>query len=141
LETSNIYSLCDVINTKYPKATFIVNGDATGQANSALVKDNLNYYKVIQAKLRLPRQQIKVPTVNPPIADNQVLVNAILEHMDVTLDPDKCAPLIFDLQFVEMLADGSIKKGDREDPRQQADALDTFRYYLNANFAWFLKTL
>lgn len=141
LPTSNIYNLCDVILTKYPKAMIIVNGDATGQANSALVKDNLNYYKVIQAKLRLPVSQIKVPTVNPPIADNQVLVNSVLEHIDVSLDPDGCAPLIYDLKFVEMLPDGSIKKGDREDPKQQADALDTFRYYLNSNFAWFLKTL
>jgi hypothetical protein len=39
-----------------------------------------------------------------------------------------------------MLPDGSIKKGDREDPKQQADCLDEFRYYLNANFKWFLKT-
>lgn len=141
LESSNIYNLCEVIKNKYPKAFIIVNGDATGQASSAIVHDNLNYYKVIKAKLGLGISQIKVPSVNPSIAENQVLVNAVLEHKKLLLDPKGCAPLIYDLQFVEMLPDGSIKKGDREDPKQQADALDTFRYYLNTNFAWFLKSL
>ena len=140
LPNSDIYKLCDVIKMKYPKTLFIVNGDATGQASSALVRDNLNYYKVIRTQLNLSPNQIKIPTVNPGIAENQVLVNSILEHYKISLDPTNCAPLIHDLQFVEMLPDGSIKKGDREDPNQQADSLDCFRYYLNANFKWFLKT-
>lgn len=138
LVNSNIYSLCDVIVARYPRALFIVNGDSTGNASSAMVLDNLNYFKIIQKRMNLSRSQIIVPR-NPPIAENQVLVNAILEHFKVSLDPDKCQPLIFDLQFVEMLPDGTIKKGDREDPKQQADALDTFRYYLNSNFKWFLN--
>jgi len=140
LPNSDIYRLCDTIKMKYPKALLIVNGDATGQASSALVKDNLNYYKVIRTQLNLSPNQIKIPTVNPGIAENQVLVNSMLEHYRISLDPTNCAPLIHDLQFVEMLPDGSIKKGDREDPNQQADSLDCFRYYLNANFKWFLKT-
>jgi hypothetical protein len=79
------------------------------------------------------------PTINPKIEENQLLVNAILEHYPVKIDPDRCQPLIFDLKFVEMLPDGTIKKGDRENPEQQADSLDTFRYYLNRYFKWFLK--
>lgn len=139
LESSNIYQLCDVIKIKYPAAMIVVNGDATGQASSALVKDNINYYTVIKNQLDLGIGQIKVPRINPGIAENQVLVNAILEHYKVQLDPDRCSPLIFDLQFAEMLPDGTMKKGDREDPKQQLDNLDSFRYYLNANFYWFLK--
>lgn len=139
LINSNIYSLCDHVKNKYPRALIIVNGDATGQAGSALVKDNLNYYKVIRSQLNISPNQIKIPTVNPTIAENQVLVNAILEHYPLTLDKTRCHPLIYDLQFVEMLPDGTIKKGDREDPKQQADSLDTLRYYLNSNFKWFLK--
>jgi hypothetical protein len=141
LENSNIYALCDTIKIKYPGSLFVINGDATGQASTALVTDNLNYYKVIKAKLGVSQNQLKIPTVNPKLADNQVLVNAMLEHFDIQLDPDMCKPLIYDLQFVEMLPDGTIKKGDREDPKQQADALDTFRYYLAANFSWFLKKI
>jgi hypothetical protein len=139
LANSDIYELCRVIKNKYQKALIIVNGDATGLSSSAMVRDNLNYYKIIRTQLNISVNHLKVPAVNPMIADNQVLVNAILEHYPVSLDPTGCAPLIYDLQFVEMLPDGTIRKGDREDPKQQADALDTFRYYLNQNFKWFLK--
>jgi len=139
LPNSNIYKLCEVIRVKYPRALIVVNGDATGRATTALTKDNLNYYQVIKQSLRLSDKQIQVPTINPPLDENQLLVNAILEKYAVILDRDNMQPLINDLKFVEMLADGTIKKGDRNDPNQQADALDTFRYFLNANFKWFLK--
>jgi hypothetical protein len=140
LVNSNIYNLCREIKNKYPTALIVVNGDATGKASSALVKDNLNYYRIIKTELDISENQIQVPGINPTIEDNQVLVNAILEHYPLILDKDKCQGLIHDLKFVEMLPDGSIKKGDREDPKQQADALDTFRYYLNWNFKWFIKS-
>jgi hypothetical protein len=39
--------------------------------------------------------------------------------------------LQFDLENVAVLPDGTIKKTDRNDPTQQADALDTFRYACN----------
>ena len=139
LADSNIYNLCDVISTKYPRALIIVNGDATGNSRSALVRDNLNYYKVIKSKLNLSPNQVKVPTVNPTMAENQLLVNAMLEHYAITLDATNCAALINDLIFGEMLPDGTIKKADRNDPKQQLDLLDCFRYYLNQNFKWFLK--
>jgi len=139
LENSNIYNLCATIRNKYGHCLMIVTGDATGHASTALVRDNMNYYKVIRAELKLGSAQMKQPTSNPSVAENQVLVNAILEHYPIFIDPDKCAPLIFDMNFVEMMADGSIRKGDRDDPTQQADVLDTFRYYLNTNFKWFVK--
>lgn len=139
LLNSNIYKLCETIKNKYPYAIIVVNGDATGKAIQAVSRDNLNYYRIIKNELAISENVIKIPSVNPPIAENQVLVNAILEHHKIILDRDRCQGLIHDLKFVEMLPDGSIKKGDREDPNQQADALDTFRYYLNMNFKWFLK--
>jgi hypothetical protein len=140
LQNSDIYKLCRQLKVKYPHThNYIVNGDATGQHGTALVRDNLNYYTVIKSELRLSQSQFKIPGGNPRIEENQLLVNAMLEHYPITLDRQKCAGLIHDLQFVEMLPDGTIKKGDREDPTQQADALDTFRYYLNMNFKNFLK--
>jgi len=139
LPNSNIYELCKVIRSKYPNAIYVVNGDATGRVSTALTKDNLNYYIVIKNELKINHSQLKVPAVNPRVEENQLLVNAILEHYDVVLDKEKCEGLIKDLLNVEMLPDGTIKKANRDDPNQQADALDTFRYYLNMNFKWFLK--
>lgn len=131
LANSNIYDLCDRIAIKYPNFVYIVTGDATGQASSALVKDNLNYYKVIKQKLRLNDTQFKLPSINPKLEENQVLVNSILTHYPVQMHPTQAEGLIYDMQNVATNADGSLVKGDREDPKQQADALDTFRYYVN----------
>jgi hypothetical protein len=139
LENSNIYALCDYINLHYRGCMFIVTGDATGKASSALVQDNLNYYTVIKNKLNLSNGQIRVHTVNPKIEENRVLVNSILHHSNVLLDKHRCRGLIFDLENAKVLPDGSLDKRDREDPTKQLDALDCFRYYLNTFFKHALK--
>jgi hypothetical protein len=139
LENSNIYSLCELINIKYPNALFIVTGDMSGKSHSALVKDNLTYFKAIREALNLPDTQMQIKGVNPRLEQNQVLVNAILEHYTVKIDPDKAAPLVFDCKFVRMDNEKKIIKEDRNDPTQQADPLDTFRYYLNKFHASFVK--
>jgi hypothetical protein len=139
LSNSNIYDLCDYIITNYPGFMYIVTGDATGKASSALVKDNLNYYTVIKSRLNLGPSQLKVPTINPSIEENRVLVNSILHNKSVLLDKDKCKGLIFDLEYAAVLPDGSLDKTDRKDPTKQLDALDCFRYYLNTFFRWVLK--
>lgn len=139
LPNSDIYKLCNHIKAVYPKAVFMVTGDATGNNSSALVRDNLNYYMVIKTKLNLSVQQMKVPKVNPGLEDNQVLFNSVLSNYPVIMDKEKAKGLIFDCQNVRMLPSGDIEKTDRNDPKQQADALDTLRYWINM-FMWdFLK--
>lgn len=139
LPNSDIYKLCDHITVYYPNCLYMVTGDASGQSSTALVQDNINYYTVIMQKLRLSSQQLRVPLVNPKLADNQVLVNSLLANYKVQIHEEKAKGLIFDLKHVKMLADGSIEKGDRNDPSKQADALDTFRYWCNTFMSHFLK--
>lgn len=144
LANSNIYELCKYIKNKFaipgqPEPTFFVNGDASGNAGSAMVPDNLNYFRIIKSELGLPVQQMKQLAANPRIEENQVLVNACLEHVEHEIDPTGAAALIFDLEFAEMLPDGTLKKRDREDETQQLDALDTYRYLINTNFRHLLK--
>ncbi len=140
LPNSDIYKLCNYIKAKYGNYMLLVTGDATGQNSSALVKDNLNYYIVIKNQLDLGMGQLKVDTVNPRVEENRVLVNSVLHNIPVTLDPDLCKGLIFDLEHARMLPDGTLDKSDRNDPTKQLDALDCFRYYLNTFFKWVLKT-
>ena len=111
LENSNIYRLCDVIKVKYPEAFFLVTGDASGANNNTLQRDNLNNFDIIKAELVLGKNQMQHLASNPKLEDNQVLVNAILEHYKVEIDPTNSAPLIRDCKFVKMNADGTIKKG------------------------------
>jgi hypothetical protein len=135
LSNSNIHALCDVIKVKYTGFSFIVTGDASGNSRSAITTDITNYYTIIQNKLNIGIGSLRVPRANPALEDNQVLVNSILEHYPVKINPEKAKKLIFDFENVRTTPDGKIEKETRSDITQQADALDTFRYYCNA-FHW-----
>lgn len=142
LEDSDIYKLCDYILLHYPGCLFVVTGDATGQNTTALVQDGINYYTVIKTKLNLSVTQIKVPTVNPKVRENRVLVNAVFASKEVTvsIDPIKGKGLIFDCENVAVNDVGDIDKGDRNNPKKRADHLDNFRYYLNTFWKHILKS-
>lgn len=129
LQDSDIWKMCERIVATYPNALWNVTGDATGQSRSALVRDNTTYYQIIQQQLHLMNSQIKVPTVNPPIEENRILVNAVHKNWNVELDP-KCEPLIYDLTYVEVNGKGEIIK-DRTSNKKFADFLDNWRYLLN----------
>lgn len=139
LSNSNIYELCDYIRAKYGGYLLIVTGDATGRARSAMVKDNMNYFKIIKAQLGLGDRQMRQPVSNPLLVENRVLVNAAFHKLDISIDPVNCEGLIFDLEHVNVLPDGSIEKQDRNDPKKQQDSLACFRYYLNTFWKHILK--
>lgn len=140
LDTSDIYKLCEYIIINYPGCLFLVTGDATGQNTTAMVQDGLNYYIIIKSQLNLSQAQFKVPTVNPKVKENRVLVNAVLLKCDVSMDPVKAKGLIFDCKNVSVNDVGKIEKGDRKNPKKRADHLDNFRYYLNTFHKHVLKT-
>jgi len=141
LSNSNIYELCNRIKALYPNYLYVITGDATGRSSSALVKDSLNYYIIIKQSLQLMDGQIRVPSVNPRLEENQVLVNSLLSNYKVKIHPQKAEALIYDLQNVKTFPDGSIIKTDRSDPTQQADSLDCFRYYCNQFHRQFIKEI
>jgi hypothetical protein len=140
LKTSNIYELCDHIKQIIPPhALLMVTGDASGKGSSALVRDSLNYYTVIMSALNIGNGQLRIPSVNPRLEDNQVLVNSLFSNYKVLIDKRNAEGLIFDLKYVRMLPDGTIDKGDRNDPTKQADSIDCFRYFCNVEMKWFLQ--
>jgi phage terminase large subunit len=138
LKNSDIYQMCDTLMATYPHAIYMVTGDATGQNKSALAKQDVNnFYQVIKQKLEIGPSQIKLPSVNPDISMNKVLVNAILQNENVLIDPS-CKPLIFDLNYVEIDENNKIIK-DRSSEKKEADSLDWFRYWININFDKYLR--
>jgi hypothetical protein len=139
IENSNIYRLSDVLKIKFPGALFRVTGDASGKNRSALNPDNLHNFDVVKMKLGLGRNQMDLLKSNARLEDSQTLVNAILEHFDVSIDPDKAAQLIFDMKFAETDRNGKLKKSDRSHEEQQLDALDAFRYFCEAYLTKFVK--
>jgi len=139
LKNSNIYEICDYIKAKYGRHLILVTGDATGKNSSALVKDNINYFKIIKSQLGLGDRQMRQPVSNPSLIENRVLVNSAFHHLDISIDPVNCAALIFDLEHAAVLPDGSLDKSDRSDVTKQLDALDCLRYDLNTFFKHILK--
>ena len=139
LPHSDIYALCRHILSLYSGHFYIVTGDASGSHSSALVQDNINYYTVIKKQLDLSQGQLNVPTINPRLSENQVLVNSLLSRYQVRINATKAHGLIYDLANVKMDSEGILLKSNRTDPSQQADALDTFRYYCNVFHGDFLK--
>ena len=139
LVDSNIYELCNVIKSKYGGAAIYVTGDATGKNRSALAKSDMNnYYQVIASELNLGFGQFKVPSVNPNIEHNQVVLNSCLLKYKVTIHKDNAKHLIYDLKYVEVDEDKKIIK-DRTSDKRLADHLDWFRYYLNIDCIDVLK--
>lgn len=135
LRNSNIYELCDVIKTTYPKAVFIITGDASGSNRSALSEGNLNYYKVIIDKFGLEAEQVRVPGVNPSIGDSRVITNSIFQHHKTLIDPS-CTFLIEDLKYVEMTESGAI---DKTKDKHRSHLLDCLRYYHNSYYKHYIQ--
>lgn len=139
LNNSNIYELCDYIKAKYSRYLLLITGDATGRNKSALVRDELNYFKIIKAQLSLGDRQMRQPVSNPTLIENRVLVNSAFYHLDISIDPVNCKGLIFDLEHAAVLPDGSLDKSDRSDITKQLDAIDCARYYFQTFFKHILK--
>jgi hypothetical protein len=139
IEDATIYRLCDEIKERYPDCFFFVTGDISGKAKTTL--SQLNNFDVIKYYFHLSKNQMHYSGANPPLAENRILINAILEQYPVVFDKDKCKELIFDFQNVKSDMEGKPIKKDRGDLTQRADCLDTFRYYINRYFPDYIKVL
>lgn len=139
-DNSDIYKILDYIKTHYQGCMFLVTGDATGKNSSALVQDGINYYTVIKSKLGLAKGQMRVPTINPKVSENRVLVNVAFHSADIKADPVMARDLIYDWQNVSVTETGDIDKGDRNNPKKRSDFLDCWRYYLNTFHKGLLKS-
>lgn len=123
-------AFCDYILRFYPCFLYMVTGDYSGQTASSIFLEEFSNYSVIQTKLRLSDGMLKLKT-NPRLAKNQTHVNNILQYYNVTIHATKARGLIFDMENVKKRPDGTVMKVNRDDSAQQADALDTFRYFCN----------
>ncbi len=131
LPNSDIWKMCDHLKASYPQAHWLVTGDSTGNSRQAISKENVNYYQVIQRQLGLFQAQFTVPTHNPQVEQNQLVVNAAFKLWTIEIDPVRCKPLIDDILYVEMDNNKKIIR-DRSAPHRCADFLDTLRYMINA---------
>jgi phage terminase large subunit len=136
MKDSNIYALCAAIKEDHKGYYPYVTGDASGSSRSAMTRENLNYYKIIMQELQLGHGQMKVPSVNPIISNNRVLVNSIMERYPNLHFHHECKYLIDDCRYVEVNGYGDI---DKTKDKHRTHLLDCLRYYLNTFHSGFLK--
>ncbi len=139
ISNGDIYQLTDHILSTYPNGLFMVTGDATGAARTAVTQGNINYYTVVQQRLGIGWGQLRQPRINPSIRDSRVLTNSVLQNYPVLIDPS-CKGLINDLKYVQVDEDQSIIK-DRSTDTRKADLLDCFRYLLSTFKGDFIKSI
>jgi hypothetical protein len=133
---TGVDAMCEYIKVHYQGCLFIVTGDYSGETETSLYQEQVTHYKLIKHLLGLSDGQIKVQP-NPRLHKNSTHVNTILAYYDVVIHGESAKPLVFDMENVKRRADGTILKENRDDPAQQSDSLDGFRYFCNNFLDWF----
>jgi hypothetical protein len=127
LLNSDIWALTDHIVANHADAFFMVTGDATGQARSAISKGNKTYYQIIRQQLQLGSTQIRVPKANPSVRNTRVLTNALFaKHPAYFVNTIACPHLTLDLNGVVVDENGDI---DKRADKRKTHLLDGLRYY------------
>jgi hypothetical protein len=136
IRVNDIKVMCETITAQYgnlPDVEFIVNGDASGHARSALTKDNIGAYKMIESYLNLKKEQIQVLPSNPSHINSKFITNAVLQTCNVQISEPDNEILITDLKEAEVDRNGSLDPWKTKNPNK-SHALDEFRYFLFKNF-------
>lgn len=124
--------LCETIKAEYPKARFIINGDASGQNKSAFTSDNISAYTAIKAHLQLSDTQIQVAPSNPSHIQSRVITNMVFQLCKVQIS-DENDLTIEDLKQAQVDRNGSLDPWKTKNPNL-SHSLDEFRYFVFTNF-------
>lgn len=129
IDDATVHTICVEIERKYKGAFFLVTGDASGKSKTTVsILDN---FQIIKNFFNLSKGQMQYSGSNPRLQDSRYFVNAIFEKANIIIDKERNKALIFDLDNV--LADSENKpiKTSRSNAAEQADCLDTMRYFLH----------
>ena len=121
--------LCMEIQTDFPGCNYIINGDASGSARSALTKGNATAYELIKGIMSLSWDYIHIPSINPSYIESRLTTNFILKNDNVRIHPG-CKRLIKDLMSVKIDERQSIDVWKKKNP-DMGHLFDCFRYHLN----------
>lgn len=128
--------VCERILSDYPGWMYNmdVTGDATGRNRSALVKGNLNHYRIMKDMLSLTDDQIRVPKQNLALSDSRVLCNSVLKNAKTYITAN-CKNTIKDLTMAMVDDEGDLIKNQTF----PCHRLDGWRYLQAECYKDFLK--
>lgn len=150
IKNSDTYRLCDEIIADWSEYNpyYVVTGDASGKNRQSATFGAINHYDIIQNKLGLKMQQIRLLNVNPGISESRTFCNSILKHVGECSVNPMCEYLIKDLRFVETMRDKDgklaikktgINKYASMSNEEMTHLGDTFRYLLHAFMTDWIK--
>lgn len=128
--------VCDVIRANYIKWLYNIDitGDATGRNRSALVRGNLNHYRVFKDMLELTDDNIRVPKQNLALSDSRVLCNSVLKNAKFYIT-ENCKKTIKDIEMAMVDDEGELIKNQTF----PCHKLDSFRYLIAECYKDFIK--
>lgn len=128
--------VCDYILSEFIGWMFNmqVTGDATGQNRSALIRGNLNHYRIFKEMLNLKDNDILVPRVNMALSDSRVLCNSVMKNAKLYITRN-CKRTIKDVEMAFVDAEGELVK-NQANPNHH---FDTLRYLIHTFFPDFIK--
>lgn len=128
--------VCEIIQANFNQWLYNmdITGDATGRNRSALIKGNLNHYRVIKDMLGLSENQIRVPKQNLALSDSRVLCNSVLKNAKFYITK-KCRKTIKDMQMAMVDDEGDLIKN----PTYPCHKLDSVRYLIAECYKDFIK--
>lgn len=132
-------TLCQQIQADYPGALYVINGDASGSAGSALTKGNQSAYDIIKSEFQITWDRFDIPSVNPSHKDSYILCNAVFKNTPIAIHP-KCEGLINDLGHVKVKQENGKFEIVKTDSKLTHHA-DPLRYFIEANFRQTLSFL
>ncbi len=125
----DLQMLSELIKKDFPGHIYIINGDASGRAGSALTAGNVSAYHMLRGYLNIGSYSFHVPNSNPSHLNSRLLCNLVFKFSEVNICKD-CIQLDNDLMSCEIDDRGSL------DPYKKKHAdrshwLDPLRYHLN----------
>jgi hypothetical protein len=136
LSNGSTPEICDIIKSHYIGWLYNmhVTGDATGRNRSALVKGNLNHYRVFKDMLELRDDDLRVPKQNLALSDSRVLCNSVLKNANIYITKN-CTKTIKDIEMAMVDSEGELIKNQT----YPCHKLDSFRYLIACCYYDFIK--
>lgn len=128
--------VCELIIANYVqwRNNLSVTGDATGRNRTALVRGNLNHYRVMKDMLDLRDDEILVPKQNLALSDSRVLCNSVLKNAKFHITKN-CKKTIKDATMAMVDDEGDLIKN----PTYPLHKFDALRYHIACCFSDFIK--
>lgn len=126
IRNSDIFELCERINTDWGDYFLVASGDASGRNRSALVKGNRTALQTIKHELGLSDRQMQFPRSNASVKNTRILMNSIFHRHPNFYIAKQCVFLINDLKGVKVNDKGEI---DKTKDALKTHLLDCLRYF------------